>query len=31
MVHAMRDDLGYYTAMVGKNHFGWNKTAGTGV
>lgn len=24
-------DLGYHTAMVGKNHFGWNKTTNQGV
>jgi hypothetical protein len=26
MIRAFRDDLGYHTAIVGKNHFGWNKT-----
>jgi arylsulfatase A-like enzyme len=27
MPRAFRDDLGYMTAIVGKNHFGYNKTS----
>jgi arylsulfatase A-like enzyme len=28
MPRAFRDDLGYNTAIIGKNHFGFNKTSG---
>jgi arylsulfatase A-like enzyme len=31
MSRAFRDDLGYTTAIIGKNHFGMNKTAHTVV
>ena len=27
----LSEDLGYYTAVIGKNHFGWNMTSNKGI
>lgn len=31
LITSLKEDFGYMTAMIGKNHFGWDRKAGTGV